>query len=524
VTHSILEVLATKPDWQPATPLSMAELGPYLSEHYGSDRERRERHRLRDELYRDGGCQYMKQVVSDQFEHQQVIEWRQKWVPHARFSNILKQIIGETSSVYSEPATRTVGGDEANEAQYAAHVEALMLDEVMDYANRMLNLHRAVLLGPRIRRDLDGAGTLVLDVVTPASVIAVTHPNDSTLVVAWLVGQDFKSGRTDYQREPKWQLWSDHEVGYLDEDFVPIAAFTEHKLGINPWVALTYHAEAVPGFWPGEDGADLVAAQVSIWMAGILMLKETKSATKQEIVTGDIGTAARGTPSDTDVAREYPEGVTATVVDRSMDPGQFTKPSDHVLERVAGAYGLAMGAIRHDMQSADAREAMMEPLRKIRRAQIKTFRRAERVLASVISRVLQVDAADVAFTVEAFAIDFGEPQVLMSPEARLELFLKMRSAGLFSTVEYLKLLNPDLEDDAAAWAMLDKFIQDETKRVAKMRELQSLSGSMGESGPGENPQAGKPQGPVEESGKPEMRVLKGGKADLSWVAEVANGA
>lgn len=479
MTHSILEVLATKPDWTPGTALSPMELGPYLQKHYGSDYERRERHRLRDELYRDGGCQYMATVIDEVFKDPTVRELRKAWIKHARFSNILKQIIGETSSVYQEPALRHVGGSETNEAQFAALMESLKVDEVLDFANRMLNLHRAVLIGPRVRRDLDGNGTLVLDVVTPANVIAVTHPNDNTLVVAWLFAVDFKTARTDWTREPKWQIWTDHEVGYLDKDFVPVGELTEHGLGLNPWVAVTYHAESVPGFWPGEDGADLVAGQVSIWMAGILMLKETKSATKQEIVTGDVGTAARGMPSDTDVPREYPEGVSSTVVDRSMDPTQFTVPSDHVRERVGNGHGLAIGALRHDMQSADAQEAMKEPLRKLRRQQVKTFRRVEKQLAMIIARVLEIDAPDLKFTVEAFGIDFGEPQVLMSPEARLAHLLELRKAGLINTLDIIKLLNPDIKSDAEALELLVHNLEVETERNRLMRPLQVISGSLG---------------------------------------------
>lgn len=479
MTHSILEVLATKPDGKLGDVMPPEQLGPYLMKHYGGDFTRRERHRLRDEFYRDGGCQHMKNVIEEQFKHPQVQELRKAWVPHARFGNLLKQIVGETSSVYSEPAARKVGGSEANEAQFAAHVEALMLDELMDYANRMLNLHRAVLLGPYIRRDLDGNGTLVLDVVTPANVIAVTHPNHNTLVVAWLVACDFKSHRTGYEREPKWQLWSDHEFGFLDKDFVPVAAFEEHKLGLNPWIAVTYHAEAVPGFWPGEDGEDLVAAHVSIWMAGILMLKETKSATKQEIVSGDIGTAERGIPADTDVPRAYPEGVTSTVVDRSMDPEQFTKPSDHIEKRAASGYGLSVGALRHDMQSADAQEAQKEPLRKLRRTQIKTFRRVERALANLIAKVLEVYANDVKFVVEKFAIDFGEPEILMKASERLELFLAMRAAGVDNTLAFIRRLNPDMKSDEEARVWMEHCIEVETERNRLMRPLQVISGSLG---------------------------------------------
>lgn len=481
MTHSILEVLATKPDGNPGTPLTPDELGPYLAKHYGEgDAKRRERHRLRDELYRDGGCDFMKSVIDEVFVDEDVKRLRKHWVPHARFSNVLKQLIGETSTVYSEPATRKVGGSEANQAQYQAHVEALMLDEVLDYANRMLNLHRAVLIGPRVRRDLDGNGTLVIDVVTPANVIAVTHPNDNTLVVAWLFRQDFRSARSDWQRVPYWQLWSDHEVMYLDKAFVPLTeTYIEHGLGLNPWLALTYHAEAVPGFWPGEDGADLVAAQVSIWMASVLLLKETKSATKVTHTSGDISLAERGTAIDSEIARNLPEGVTANTVDMSMDPAQFTQPSDHVRDRIGTSYGLSPGAMRHDMQSADAREAQLEPLRQLRRKQVKVFRRVERVLASVMARVLEVDAADVKFEVVEFAVDFGEPQVLMSNADRLRLFLDMRAAGLANTLDFIGLLNPDLKTEAQRDEAMRRNIRIETDRNALMRPLQAISGSLG---------------------------------------------
>ena len=45
MTHSIREVLATKPDGTASTPLSDHEIGKYLGEHYGEDGIRRERHR-----------------------------------------------------------------------------------------------------------------------------------------------------------------------------------------------------------------------------------------------------------------------------------------------------------------------------------------------------------------------------------------------------------------------------------------------------------------------------------------------
>jgi hypothetical protein len=162
-----------------------------------------------------------------------------------------------------------------------------------------------------------------------------------------------------------------------------------------------------------------------------------------------------------------------------MDPSQFTDPSDHIRERAASGYGLSVASLRHDMQSADAREAMLEPLRKIRRTQIKTFRRAERHLAQIIAKVLEADASDVAFIVESFGVDFGEPQVLMSASERLTLWIALRQAGLMNTLQMIRALNPDIKSDEEALEVLLKNNEIETERNRMMRPLHAISGSLG---------------------------------------------
>lgn len=481
MTRPVQEILATLPSGELGIPLGDAELGAYLKKYCGTEAEvdRRRRHCLRDEMYRDGGCDHMRRVIDDVFVDDSVRKMRRKWVPYARFANSLKRIIGDISTVYAEPATRSVGGGEQNQRKFDDIAESVLLDEVMDHANRMLNLHRAILIGPRVRIDEDGVASLALDVVSPANLFAVTHPNDTTRVIAWGVRVEYRSHRTEWPRTPAWQLWSAHEVMLLDDEFMPITS-KPHGLGVNPWIALTYSAEAVPGFWPGEEGEDLIAAQVSIWFAGVLLLKETKSATTVPIISGDTTTMARAQAADTETPIEAPEGTSVSTVDMSMDTAIFTNASDHVLERTGNGYGLSMAALQHQgVQSAEAREIMLEPLRQLRRKQIKTFRRAERALAGLISTVLKVDAPHLAFEVEAFEVDFGEPQVLVSESERLTIFEKKRGMGLDNTVDMYRRQNPDCPSDAAALNAIARNVEIETSRIEMMRKQMAMSGALG---------------------------------------------
>ena len=521
MSRPLQEILATLPSGETGIPLGREELGAYLKTWCGSEseKERRKRHALRDEMYHDGGCDHMRGVVNDVFKDSDVRLMRSKWIPYARFSNPLKRIVGDISTVYAEPAKRTVGGSDANQRKFDDLAEAVMLDEVMHHANQMLNLHRAVLVGPRVRIDEDGIAELAIDVLTPANVFAVTHPNDTTRVVAWGIRVEYRSHRTEWPRTPAWQLWSSHEVMLLDAEFVPITS-KPHGLGVNPWVALTYNATAIPGFWPGEEGEDLIAAQVSIWFAGILLLKETKSATNVPIVSGDVTAAARAQAADTEVPVEVPEGTSVSTVDMSMDTSIFTDASDHVLERTGNGYGLSMAALQHQgIQSAEAREVMLEPLRQLRRKQIKTFRRAERALVALIAAVLKVDAPLLVFDVVAFSVDFGEPQVLVSEMERLTIFEKKRAMGLDNTVDMYRRQNPDCRSDAEALIAIMRNIEIETSRIEMMRAQMSMSGALGGT-------AARADG-ADTGGRPPSNPPADEPApsdDLSWVEGVINAA
>ena len=531
MTRSIREILAVVPGQAKADAparLTDLQLSRYLQEHCnkggtnGEAAKRANRHAVRDAFYRDGGCDVMKRVVDAMFTNATVNAWRTAWVEHARFSNPVKRIIRDISTVYDEPSVRRVGGDDANQAKYRALVESLMLDEQMAEANRLVNLHRVILVGPRVREEADGSHAMVLDIATPAVFRPVLHPTDGTLVVGWLIACDARI-RPDVEsvRTAKWELWTDHEMFFLDENFAPIGAQDKseivHGLGVNRWMPMSLAAIALPGFWPGEEGEDLIAAAVSIWFAGILLMKETKDATKMTTMSGDVGNAARDQPLDTGVVNHVPDGVVASTTDMSMDTSIFIAAADHILERVANGYGMSLAMIKQGIQSAEARESMLEPLRKIRRAQIKYARRWEKQLAIRMSKVGAASKVpELAFDVAEWSQDFGEIQAVTPLLQRIEEHIAMRRVGGDNRLRFIQRENPDLDEKQAA-AFYAENIEVETACVGLMKQLLAISGELGGKAAAADgaPQGGRP---------PANEDPPANDNDLSWVEGLLDAA
>lgn len=529
MTRSIREVLATVPG-QTTAPLDDHHLGAYLRDHYATEAEaqRNRRHAIRDEFYRDGGCKVMEDVVDDFYEDAEVRKLRKKQVKHARFANIVKRIVGELSTVYIEPAPRSVGGTPENEARYRDLVEALMLDEQMKEVNRLANLHVVVLVGPRVRVDEDGVASMALDIATPAVVRAVVHPTDTTLVVGWLIQCDARI-RKDYSalRVVAWQLWTAHEMINLDARMMPIGDDVVHGIGLNRWVPIALNAIGIAGYWPGEQGEDLIAAAVSISMANVNLLKETATATKQTVFQGNVDGTAKGQPMDTATPMHVGEGVSATTVDMSMDTSIFTRTADHVLGSAGNGRGLSMAQMTHQgTQSAEARDLIMEPLKILRREQISYFRRFEKRLAQVMAAVaMRYAPAQLGFVVEKWAQDFGEIQSITTLKQRIEEHIALRQIGADDILDFIRRENPDIATDEEAYAELVEHLSNETRRIALMRTMMAMSGG---SVDGRTPAPN----PTDAAGNTEhgsaMDPPEGGRAatddDLAWIEEVLRDA
>lgn len=506
---SILQTLATSPDGTTDKPLSLQELTLYLQQNLNTDYEqaRNRRHALRDEMYRDGGEAFMRSVIDKVFTDDQVRELRKKFVEFARFNNALKRIVNELSTVYAEPAVRTVKNEAANK-KYAELLDGLLFDEVMLQVSRLLNLHRALLVGFRVRQLPDGMREPVVDVVTPADARVLLHPNDNKLPIAWIVRASHKPGRPLSQTNdlPAWTLWSAFETVKLRDDMSAIVgSYKEHGLGVLPFVPVTLGPPCA-NFWPGEEGEDLVAAHVSIWLVNVLLLKETKSATKQTILKGDGTNTARQQAADTEVPAELSDGQSASTVDMSMDLDLFRVTADHILEHCAQNYGMSAALINHQgTQSAEARELMRMPLREIRKHQQVPLRRFERDFAAVMAKILDGDMPESSFDLDGWRIVFGEFATPMSKIDELNVFLAARQAGVDDTIEYIKRTTG--KDDDEAEAEMRAHILVETTRNRLMRPMEAMSGGAAKNVPDPNAPAGQsldaPGAKVDKLGDPQ---------------------
>jgi hypothetical protein len=482
VTVSLRKTLSLLPSGVMGQELSWDQVSKHLHAQYDTQQEkyREARHRLRDDLYSDGGVAAMEILIDQVFSDPDVRAMRKAWVKIGRSNNATKRIVKELSSVYTEPAVREVSGEKDN-ARYQELQDRCRQHEQFVRINRMMNLHRAILVGFRVRELASGEREPVIDVATPSIVRAVLHPNDSTQVVGWMIRVAHRNVHvSDTDQMPSWALWTDHEIVRLRENLTIIGEPKEHGFKRNPWVPLTL-GPLVPGFWPGEEGEDLVAAHLAIWFANICMLKETKSSTNQTILSGDLSGLARGQAMDTETPIEAPEGVGVSTVDMSMDVSMFGKTADHILEHVANNYGMSLSLIKHQSAtSAASRELMRVPLRELRREQQVPLRAFEKRFVEVQRMVLERDLQELAFDTTGWSIDFGESQTPLSEDEQVLLFEKQRSDGLTNTIDFILERNPDLTEEQAT-AAIARNVAIETWRNRIMRPLQAINGSLGQS-------------------------------------------
>jgi hypothetical protein len=318
-----------------------------------------------------------------------------------------------------------------------------------------------------------------VDVTPPHLFSAVAHPSDPTMLVAIVIHQTPSSNGAPIHA-PHYRVWSADETYQLDGAARMISSTLEaNPIGRLPGVlASTVPAMAKGRLLADDPGSDLVAAHLSVVFQNVLLLKESKSANRQNYLTGDTSAAVTGQAADTETDAQLPEGVSVQTVDRGMDLAQFRDNADHMLERAAANHGLPPSVLHHrDASSGAEIELRRIPIREIRKQQIMVMRRVERELAEVQSAINAIDRPDLAFSTEGWSIDFGEVQQPLTERERDEAFEKRRQLGLTDTVEEIMRRDPDLRTRAAAEEVLGDHIIAEESRVRTMQNLQRMNGS-----------------------------------------------
>lgn len=462
-----------------ATPLTWPELARFLRNEYWDNpdnQKRKQAARGRAELYAGRGDASMSEMLGQVFKDPEVIRLRREWIAHSKHNNVLRRAIHELATVYSQPAYRSVAGDD-NNARYQKMQRRTRMHEVMQRVNRLGYLHRAVFIYPRVRVDAAGKQEPTIEVVTPDRFDAIAHPEDPTLLVAVSIDLALKSAGM-LRRLPTRLIITATEFAYADEaGMIDESSISPHTYGRIPGVLYSIDAPS-GGLLDSSATDDLESAHRAVWFQNILLLKESKSATKQTIVTGDTGATARNQVDDSERAAHLQEGTTATTLDRAMDLSMFRDTARDIYETAAANHGIPPVTLNHGgVQSADARELVRTPLKELRLSQQVGLRDTERDLAEVQAAVY-APIEEIAFETTGWAVDFADPQTPLGQNEALDVFLKERQAGLTSTVAEIMRRNPDLTYEAA-WVLAERYIEDEARRLGLLRPTMAMSGALG---------------------------------------------
>lgn len=466
----------------------LQSVGEYLRDFYVENKDEKARiaHAcMLDEFYAGRGDVEMERVIDLLWADKKNRD-RRKAVLKAgldKYDNVLARIAQEKATVYNEPTQRKV--DNASNDKYQAFLDLLPQDAIMRELDTKLAIHEEALLWYRVRMKPTGEREPVLEVVSPASFWAICHPNDRTLLVGIIMDQRMPMAN---EADPSFRVWTD------DETFLMNAKCQIFELSIEKWqlgempgvLCSMREPSTKTSLLAPCPSIDLLSAQKAVRLQDLNLAKESISVSRQNYVTGDTSATAMGQSADTDGEVFLGEGVTVSSVDRGVDTEQFRDNAAHAADSAGANHGVPP-AVRSQKDASSGAEIEMRriPIRELRKKRIPVFRRIEARTARIMALVnggrdgVPGDLPEYAFDPVGWSMDFGEVQQPLTEAEQDQVFEKRRQLGLTNTVDEIKRRNPDIRNDVDAMAILQRNVEMETDRVALMKNLLALSGSMG---------------------------------------------
>jgi hypothetical protein len=446
-----------------------------------------------DAFYEGKGDEEMERIVDIVYTDTKNANRRKAFIKANldKYNNVIARIAGEKATVYNEPPRRTVSVD--NE-RYQAFLDLVQMDDAMAELDKKLAYQEDALLWYRVREKPTGEREPLLEVVSPASFWAVCHPKDRTLLVAIIFDQRMPMAKPE---DPSYRVWTDDQTFVMNGKCEIFTGSIEAwPLGLMPGVLCSTRKPGTkPTLLAECPSADLLSAQKAVRLQDIGLAKESVSANKQTYISGDTSATAMGQTADSDTEVFLGEGVTASTVDRGVDPGTFTDAASYVVDSVAANHGLPPSALhQRDASSGAEIELRRIPIRELRKKRIPTMRRIEFSIARVMSLVngalitmgddadparMAGDLVDFAFSMDGWSIDFGEIQQPMTRAEENANFETERRLGLTSNYEEEMRRNPDIKTIADAKAIVDQRLEWQTQYVEEQKGLMALNGSLG---------------------------------------------
>lgn len=432
-----------------------------------SEVKRRDNARKRIDLFYDRGHKQISEMVDSIFKNRKVRELRKQFTELASFQNLTKRIVREISSVYSEPATRSVASAKM-QGTYSDLQRVARIDRRMRLANQMVNLCNDAVLWFDVTLGLPR-----LRVVTPDNFWAIPHPADPTIAAGFVFDKVPSRGAVVTSETPRYLVADDDGWFHLNAEGRAIGGRVRWGLSRMPMILVSRQEPTEGGCLLNPDpGGDIIAAHKALALINTMLLKHQKSGTKQPYASGDLSDTPAGQPMDEEHMLQVGEGVSLSTLDLGANPSSYVETARAVIKQVAANYGIPESVFDLSYQATSGFEIELKRtgLREVRRDQILDFRPVEHDLAMLMSEVLAEARHPLAFNPLGWSIDFGEVETPQDPMQRLAYWKELRSMGLINTVEMYMQLNPEAREQDAI-AAITHNAEVEAVRVELFRRL-----------------------------------------------------
>lgn len=449
-----------------------------------SEKAREKEMQERLDLYKDGpgGLTLAEKVIDEFFADNEVRRLRKAVLRRARFDNALRRIVNENSAVYGVGPERRLASD-ADTARYRDLARFLRQDAVLRRANQWMNLGNDCLLWFRVRQIGDRPPEPVLEVYFQSQFWAIGHPEDRTACIGTIRKI---AGPDTPKHEPHYAVDTSAERFRMNGDHLIIESTWEPQPFSRIPGILIHKTPPDTTLLDGTTGGDLKDAHLMAWVQNTMLIKESKSLSRQAVWTGDPRSIPSGQAQEGEVDLVAGEGIGVQTIDRGIDIDQFMRAADHIIERAAANHGIPPSVLRHQAVTSGFEIELRERrLRENRRDQIGIFRDVERELVELEAEVTAVAAPEWAFNSTGLTVDYPEVQTPISPAEHNDTFEVERRLGLTTTVDEILRRNPDLSSRKEARDVLIGNIAEETVRNIAMRPMVKASGSSNASMPEE---------------------------------------
>lgn len=358
--------------------------------------------------------------------------------------NVYKRIVQELSRVYKYGATRELGTPAQTDIARQLWEEC-RLDERLAKANFYVNGVRDVGLAPRV---IDGK--MRLEIWLPDRTQVIQHDEDPTdAVAAWNERtlpntQGYISIKRVYVDAEKWQIW---DVG----DGRNKPKVIEHPYGRMP-VVWVHADERIDTFWGSTIGTDIVEATLSVGcdlfkLARMLQFQSELQPTYQ----GNPRDVAKGQTIGGDTL--WAGKGTYNVLNLQGDPQHILSVIKARIGWIAQQYGLAADV--YDLSSTATSGFQIrlkrQPLEEARISQVKTWRRVEKELLTVMAQVSQEEHPTLKLDpmAEFKTLDFHEEPLMEDPNTENTVDEANVKNNRNSSIDVLIRRNPDLSREQA---------------------------------------------------------------------------